>query len=151
MRGMDLRWFCSDRDEALPQMLTESQLNQLRKEYKKKGNMTVSAMKSGMDRKTARKYLRQSGKSPKELQVKHTWRTRSDPLAQIWEQARQMLEDAPELEAKTVFEYLLCSTKCGLQESHLRTFQRRVKQWRLCHGPDKEVFFPQVKTPGEMM
>jgi transposase len=148
---MDLRWFCSDRDEALPQMVTESQLNQLRKEYKKKGNMTVSAMKSGMDRKTARKYLRQSGKSPKELQVKHTWRTRSDPLAQIWEQARQMLEDAPDLEAKTVFEYLLHSTKCGLQESHLRTFQRRVKQWRLCHGPDKEVFFPQVKTPGEVM
>jgi hypothetical protein len=62
-----------------------------------------------------------------------------------------MLEDAPDLEAKTVFEYLLHWTDCGLQESHLRTFQRRVKQWRLCHGPDKEVFFPQVKVPGQVM
>jgi hypothetical protein len=148
---MDLRWFWPQQGQAPPQMVTESQLNQLRKEYKKKGNMTVSAMKAGMDRKTARKYLRKSGESPKELQVKHTWRTRRDPLAQIWVQARQMLEDAPDLEAKTVFEYLLHWTDCGLQESHLRTFQRRVKQWRLCHGPDKEVFFPQVKVPGQVM
>jgi len=148
---MDLRWFWPQQGQAPPQMVTESQLNQLRKEYKKKGNMTVSAMKAGMDRKTARKYLRKSGGSPKELQVKHTWRTRRDPLAQIWVQARQMLEDAPDLEAKTVFEYLLHWTDCGLQESHLRTFQRRVKQWRLCHGPDKEVFFPQVKVPGQVM
>lgn len=148
---MDLRWFGPDWGKAPPQMVTESQLNQLRKEYKKKGNMTLSAMKAGMDRKTARKYLDQPGKSPRELQVKHTWRTRSDPLAQIWDQARQMLEDAPDLEAKTVFEHLLHWTDCGLQESHLRTFQRRVKDWRLCHGPDKEVFFPQMKVPGEVM
>jgi hypothetical protein len=45
-------------------MVTESQLNQLRKEYKKKGNMTLSAMKAGMDRKTARKYLGQPANSP---------------------------------------------------------------------------------------
>jgi hypothetical protein len=126
---MDLRWFGPDWGQALPQMVTESQLNQLRKEYKKKENMTLSAMKAGMDRRTARKYLGQPAKSPRELQVKHTWRTRSDPLAEIWDQARQMLEDAPDLEAKTVFEYLLHWADCGLQESHLRTFQKRGQSW----------------------
>jgi hypothetical protein len=112
--------------------------------------MTVSALKADMDRKTARKYLRHRGKSPEELQVKHTWRTREDPLAPVWEQAEQMLENAPELEAKTIFEYLQNFNEGVLEESHLRTFQRRVKQWRLCHGPDKEVFFPQVRTPGKL-
>jgi hypothetical protein len=36
----------------------------------------------------------------------------------------------------------------AVQEKHLRTFQRRVKLWRLAHGPDKEVFFPQEWEPG---
>lgn len=113
--------------------------------------MTVSALKADMDRKTARKYLRNRGKSPQQLQAKHTWRTRKDPLAPIWSQAEQMLQDAPELEAKTIFEHLLFRQEGILDETHLRTFQRRVKQWRLCHGPDKEVYFPQVKTPGQFM
>jgi hypothetical protein len=30
----------------------------------------------------------------------------------------------------------------------LRTLQRRVRQWRVLHGPDKEVFFPQEHPPG---
>jgi transposase InsO family protein len=32
--------------------------------------------------------------------------------------------------------------------SRKRTFQRRVKAWRATHGPDKEVMFRQVQTPG---
>ena len=30
----------------------------------------------------------------------------------------------------------------------MRTFQRHVATWRLEHGPDKEVVFPQVHRPG---
>ena len=50
-----------------------------------------------------------------------------------------------------------CSSICGsvqpwaVQEKHLRTFQRRVKLWRLAHGPDKEVFFPQDWEAGRAM
>jgi hypothetical protein len=54
-----------------------------------------------------------------------------------------MLEEAPDLEAKALFEYVWERSPQALQEKHLRTFQRRVKLWRLAHGPDKEVFFPQ--------
>ena len=54
-----------------------------------------------------------------------------------------MLAEAPDLEAKTLFEYLGERSPWAMQEKHLRTFQRRVKLWRLRHGPDQEVFFPQ--------
>jgi hypothetical protein len=77
---------------------------------------------------------------------------------EIWPQAVVMLEEAPDLEAKALFEYLWERSPWAVQEKHLRTFQRRVKLWRLQYGPDKEVFFPQdweagramqlVRTPG---
>jgi hypothetical protein len=35
------------------------------------------------------------------------------------------------------------------EAGQLRTFERRVEQWRAEHGPDKEVFFPQAHRPGE--
>ena len=42
-----------------------------------------------------------------------------------------MLKDAPELEAKSLFEWL-CEQKPGqYQEGQLRTFQRRVSTWRV--------------------
>ena len=62
-----------------------------------------------------------------------------------------MLEEAPDLEAKALFEYLWERSPQALQEKHLRTFQRRVKLWRLVHGPDKEVFFPQDWEAGRAM
>ena len=37
------------------------------------------------------------------------------------------------------------------REGQLRTFQRRVKQWRAEHGPPREIFFPQEHRPGEAM
>ena len=62
-----------------------------------------------------------------------------------------MLQAAPELEAKALFEWL-CEKYVGrYQEGHLRTFQRRVRQWRALEGPEKEVYFPQVHEPGVRM
>jgi transposase len=59
-----------------------------------------------------------------------------------------MLEAAPELEAKALFEHLSERHPGAIEDEQLRTFQRRVHQWRLQHGPDKEVFFPQERSPG---
>ena len=46
-------------------------------------NLTDAAMLSGMDRKTARGY-RDSGALPSESETTHTWRTRSNPFAEVW-------------------------------------------------------------------
>ena len=61
------------------------------------------------------------------------------------------LADAPELEAKALFEDLLERKPDRYHEGQLRTFQRRVQQWRAQEGPPKEVFFAQEHRPGEAM
>jgi transposase InsO family protein len=59
-----------------------------------------------------------------------------------------MLAEAPDLEAKVLFEHLRAAEPWAVKEQHLRTFQRRVKLWRLQNGPDREVFFTQDWEPG---
>jgi hypothetical protein len=73
------------------------------------------------------------------------------PLAALWPEAEGRLKEAPELEAKALFEHLQERHGEALAEKHLRTFQRRVRQWRMQHGPDKEVFFPQDWEPGRAL
>lgn len=119
-------------------------------EYENTGRIVVSALKADVHPQTARKYI-QEGKSPKELQKPHTWRTRPDPLEKVWPKVAAMLRDAPELEAKTLFEHFLSIPDSGLDETHLRTFFRRVRQWRAIEGPEREVFFAQEQQPGQLM
>jgi len=107
-------------------------------------------MKADVHWQTAKKYI-QAGKSPEQLQQKHDWRTRVDPLEKIWPQAAAMLHDAPELEATTLFEHFLAQPDSGLEERHLRTFQRRVRHWQATEGKEREVFFAQDRKPGQMM
>ena len=103
-----------------------------------------------MSPNTARKYLR-AGRLPSELEAPRTWRTREDPFAEDWAELRARLAEAPELEAKTLFEDLLRRKPDGYTPGQLRTLQRRVKQWRAQEGPPKRIFFPQVHRPGEAM
>jgi hypothetical protein len=127
-------------------MITNKQYRKLMSEYKLKPNIVISAMKADVHPQTARKYI-QASQPPEQLQKKHDWRTRSDPLAGIWDSAQQMLSQAPELEAKELFEYLRGIQPDQVDASALRSFQRRVLEWRLQHGQDKEVFFPQEHPP----
>ena len=131
-------------------MIAKQQYHRLMKEYQSTENVTASAMKADISRPTARKYL-EAQKPPDRLQAKHTWRTRPDPLASVWPQIEAMLRQAPELEAKTLLEHFAGMEGCGLSERHLRTLQRRVAQWRLQNGPDKEVYFAQDRVAGKAM
>lgn len=133
-------------------MISIKQYRRLMSEYQKTGKIVVSAMKADVHPETAQKYI-QAARPPEELQAKHTWRTRSDPISGIWPKAEQMLLDAPELEAKELFHYLCRMAADGVkvEESALRTFQRRVQSWHLKHGPDKEVYFEQEHLPGKVM
>ncbi|HHH28301.1 MAG TPA: IS21 family transposase [Polyangiaceae bacterium] len=120
-------------------------------EIRKHGQVGRAAMKADMDPKTARKYAKLA-KLPSELRrPERTWRTRPDPFAEDWPWVEEMLTEAPELEAKTLFEALQTRHPERYHGGQLRTLQRRVKQWRAAKGPDKEVFFPQAHVPGEAM
>jgi hypothetical protein len=131
-------------------MITPRQINRLLVEFNRKGNLNMCAMKAGMTRKTAAKYLKM--KDPQDPpKTRHTWRTRPDAFLEVGPVAEAMLAAAPELEAKSIFELLLERFPGRFQEGHLRTFQRRVHQWRAAHGPDREIHFAQVSKPGEVI
>jgi len=87
-------------------------------------SLAASAAKSDMDEKTARKY-RELGKLPSEIKVDHTWRTRGDPFAEVWEEVKEKLEINPGLEAKTLFEDLQRRYPGRFADGQLRTLQRR--------------------------
>ncbi len=131
-------------------MIEDGQVRKLMEEISKHGRKGVAALKVGIDPKTALKY-RKLGKLPSEVKVPHTWRTRADPFADDWEQVKARLQDAPEPEAKALFEHLMEQRPEVFHLGHLRTFQRRVRQWRAQEGPPKEVFFAQEHRPGEAM
>jgi transposase len=131
-------------------VVTRTQLTKLVTERNQGKTISMCAMKAGMSRKTAGKYLNQENATD-QRRVPHTWRTREDPLAEIWATAEEMLRDAPELEAKMLFEHLMPSVAGAVDEKQLRTFQRRVRQWRLAEGPEKEVFFTQDHPPGRTL
>ncbi|MCD4776206.1 MAG: IS21 family transposase [Candidatus Aegiribacteria sp.] len=111
----------------------------------------VAAAKSGMDEKTARKY-RDLSKLPSELEAEQirTWRTRENPFEEVWERVKSFLENNSGFEAKTLFEYLQREYPGRFSDGQIRTFQRRVKNWRATEGPAREVFFPQVHKPGKL-
>jgi len=110
----------------------------------------LAAMRSGMHRNTAAKYVRE-GKLPSEIAAPRTWRTRADPFDGEWPGIVAMLEAAPSLEAKTIFEVLVEREPDRYDEGQLRTLQRRVRAWRATAGPEKEVFLAQDHRPGEAM
>ncbi len=130
--------------------MTVQQVKCLFRHYGVTGRIGFSAMKSGMGRKTAAKYIRIK-KLPDEIIRTRDWRTREDPLEKIWSEAEAFLAVTPEVEAKALFEHLLEQHPDQLEECHLRTFQRRLKNWRLLEGKSKEVFFGQDVKPGECM
>lgn len=131
-------------------MITERQYQRLMKDYQASGEVGLAAMKAGMHRETAAKYVA-ARCGPTELAKPHDWRTRADPVEQLWPLAEAFLQDSPEIEAKALFEHLLAQHPQPEAQGALRTFQRRVRRWRERHGPDKEVIFPQHHEPGEVL
>jgi hypothetical protein len=127
---------------------TDAQVRKLMEEMSKGGRVGRAALRSGMDRKTARKHLR-SGDLPSAQSAPRSWRTRPDPFEEDWPLIAERLEAAPTLEGRALFEDLVKRAPDRYEAGQLRTFQRRVKQWRAEKGPDKEVFFPQCHRPGE--
>jgi transposase InsO family protein len=130
--------------------VNDVQVRRLMEEKAKSGKSGLAAIRSGMHRETARKYLAE-GKLPSELRASREWRTRIDPFATDWPDLKARLLDAPELEAKTLFEFLIAQHPDRYEPGQLRTLQRRVLEWRAQEGPEREVFFAQEHRPGEAM
>jgi hypothetical protein len=109
--------------------------------------LSKAALRAGMSEMTARSY--RAGKLPSQRRRPRQYRTRPDPFAAVWAEVEAMLEQAPGLEAVTIFEVLRRRTEISFSDGQLRTLQRRIRQWRATRGPDREVMFPQEHRPGE--
>ncbi len=132
-------------------MITDNQARKLMKYLQEEKTLELAAVKSGMDEKTARRY-RASGKLPGEIRAERirSWRTRDNPFEEVWEMVKWFLENNSGLEAKTLFEHLQRENPGRFKDGQIRTFQRKVKNWRATEGPAREVFFPQVHKPGKL-
>lgn len=130
--------------------VSDAQVRRLMEEIAKHGALCLAAMMAGMDRKTAAKYV-EAGKLPSEMTRPRHWRTHGDAFAEDWPEVERMLVDAPQLEAKTVFEHLREKHPGRYQEGQLRTLQRRIRHWRAERGPEKDIELAQRHRPGEAM
>ncbi|SMG61199.1 hypothetical protein SAMN06265784_12020 [Paraburkholderia susongensis] len=74
---------------------------------------------------------------------RHSWRTRPDPFAEVWEsEVVPLLCNAPHLMGITVLRKLQDDHLDRYPDSMRRTLERRIRQWRATEGPSQEVFFP---------
>lgn len=130
-------------------MITDKQVRLLMKLLNEGKPLVQAAVRAGMSEPTARKYAG-SGKTPVETTVLRGWRTRPDPFEDVWPEVDALLKQDGGLEAKTIFTELQRRYPGRFDLGQLRTLQRRVHTWKAHHGPDKEVFFPQVHHAGKM-
>src|ERR671915_2357294 len=73
---------------------TDLQVRIIMKELSKHGNQERAAVKTGVCRQTAAKYI-QAGKLSSELKRTHEWQTREDPFAEVWPEIEARLRQAP--------------------------------------------------------
>ena len=129
---------------------TDAQARILMRERKKGRTQEQAAAKANLkSRKTTAKY-EQLGLLPSQLKRPRTYRTRPDAFVEDWPQIEQMLDDAPELEAKALFEWLQEQRPTKYQDSQLRTFHRRVARWRALNQ-SQIATLEQIHEPGELM
>jgi hypothetical protein len=130
-------------------MLNDTQVRLLRQKIMEKKSVATAAAAADMSRRSG--YVWKSGLLPSETKEARTWRTRPDPLLLVWASEIVPLLEADTarvLEARTIVGELerLHPGEYGMGQA--RTLQRRMRDWRALHGPEREVMFQQVHPPG---
>lgn len=128
---------------------TDAQVRLLMQERNRGRTQEQAAVKANLQsRRTVRKYERLA-KLPSELKQPRRYRTRPDPFESDWAEVEKKLVEAPELEAKTLFDWLREQGRT-YEEGQLRTLQRRLSAWRALHQP-QVLSLDQVHHPGDVL
>ena len=130
-------------------MLTDRQVVLMRQKLMKGKTQQSAAAASDMSERSVRNWNK--GPLPSEKKDRRRKSTRPDPFAGVWaEEVEPLLEaDADRiLAAPTVLEWLDERHPGRFGRSHLRTLQRRIRDWRALHGPEREAYFEQEHPPG---
>ena len=125
--------------------ITSQQESIYMKERNSGETQELAAAKSGMSISSG--YRTEKGlRQPKKPR---THRTRKDPLADIWEsELLPLLHKEPTLTGLTLWEHLDDNYPEKYPYGLLRTLQRRIVNYKLEHGPSKDVIFRQSFPAG---
>ena len=129
--------------------INSEQVKLYMKERKAGKSQETAAAKAGICERSGRRIE----KGDLQLGCKRTrdWRTRTDPFGDVWkEEIEPLLSKNCQLSPMTLFEKLQKDHPGEYQDSKLRTFQRRVSEWKALWGPEKEVMFRQEQIVGRM-
>jgi transposase InsO family protein len=128
--------------------ITDHQVHKY-KQHRLKLTQVAAASKAGISERSAHR-IECSDALPSQREER-AWRTRADPLASVWDsEVVPLLEADAMLNAVTLLEELQRRYPGSYGTDILRTLQRRVRQWRAVHGPEREVFFAQEHPPGRL-
>ena len=109
-------------------------------------SLSKASLEAGIDRKTAKKYS--SGYTP--VKQPRNYKTRNNPFEEVWPWVKSFLVTNEDLEVKNLFSHLMEHHPDKFNEGQLRTFQRKVLEWKCTEGKELEVFFSQLYKPGEL-
>lgn len=102
-----------------------------------------------MDRKTAADILNQPALPV--AQPQRTYRTHPDKLAPYWNEVEELLKNDSKLKAYVLFAEMAKRHPEAFEPSWQRTFERRVRDWKLEQRIEKDVTFDQVHEPGDVL
>ena len=102
----------------------------------------VAAAKAGISERSARR-IEKDPRLPSQKKRERHWRTRPDPLEQVWPRVEELLKIEGIL-AVTIFETVQDEFgEDAVPDGVRRTLERRIARWRALNGAEKEIFFPQ--------
>ena len=111
----------------------------------------AASAKAGLTLRTAQRIESSPNSYLMKQPKKRNYKTRPDPFESVWQpQVVPMLMKSNGLDAITILRFLQQEHPGQFPDRQLRTLQRRIKRWRALEGPEQEVMFQQVKTPGKV-
>ena len=127
--------------------LTDRQVRRYMDRRRNGDSQSVASAKAGFSERSARRI--EAGQDLPSQRPVRRWRTRTDPLAGVWDElVLPMLRQVPFIRATAVVHELNALHPGRLDERHIRTLQRRIAHWRATEGPEREVIFRQDHPPG---
>lgn len=110
----------------------------------------VAAARAGFSERTARR-IEADPRLPSQRKPMRG-RTVPDPLEAVWETVLvPILERDSAIQAVTLLRHLQMDDPDAFPDDRVRrTLERRVRDWRALHGPERDVIFRQTSEPGRM-
>jgi hypothetical protein len=137
-------------------MLTDARASKMFLLLQEGDSVAGISRRLGMSERTVRKY-RDADQLPSQIErPRRTYRTREDPLAEFWSEIEALLEQDPKLKPYAILDWLKqkYNPPAGpprVTNAIRRTLERRVQSWKLKHGVQQEVKFPQVHHAGDVI